>query len=76
MLKYFWKGALHGLILVTLGGAIGVPAVHAWLGAPSGLSAPSRVATNATAHRRAQKVVPVDWTATQLASANGLETRR
>jgi hypothetical protein len=59
MLKYFYIGALHGLILGLLGCAIVATGMQKSPRTEAGLSRPSKTAIDVTTHRRAQKVFPV-----------------
>jgi hypothetical protein len=58
MLKQFYKGALHGLILGLLGCAVLATGMHRWLPAEAGVSASSAATAAALTHRHAQKVFP------------------
>ena len=58
MMKHFYKGALHGLVLGMLGCAVLATGMHRWLPAEAGLSASSAATAAALTHRHAQKVFP------------------
>ena len=59
MLKYFYKGALHGLIIGLLGCAVIATGMYRWLPTQAGQSGPSRTGADGSAHRRAQRVLPM-----------------
>ena len=59
MLRCFYKGALHGLVLGMLGCGIIAAGLYKPLGSDEGISGPSKASTEGSAHRHAQKVFPI-----------------
>jgi len=59
MLKYFYKGALHGLILGLPGCVIVATGLQKPPRTEAGLSGPQKAAADMSTHRRAQKVFPL-----------------
>ncbi len=59
MLRYFYKGALHGLILGMLGCGIIAAGLYGTLRSDAEATAPSKTSMDASAHRHAQKVFPL-----------------
>jgi len=59
MLRYFYKGALHGLILGTLGCGIIAAGLYAPLGSDAGTPGLTKAATDASPQRHAQKIFPI-----------------
>ena len=59
MLRYFYRGALHGLILGTLACGIIAAGLHGTLRSEAEARAASKASIDASAHRHAQKVFPL-----------------
>ena len=59
MLKHFYKGALHGLIIGLLACAVLQTGMSHWLPVDAGSSAAAAASTAAATHRHAQKVFPM-----------------
>jgi hypothetical protein len=59
MLRYFYKGALHGLILGMLGCGLVAAGLYGPFRPEEGTPGSSKATVDDSAHRHAQKVFPV-----------------
>jgi hypothetical protein len=59
MLRCFYKGALHGLILGALGCGMIAAGLHGPLGSEAGTPDALKASTGTLEHRHAQKVFPM-----------------
>ena len=59
MLRYFYKGALHGLIFGMLGCGIVAAGLYGPLHPQAGTPGSSKATIDESAHRHAQKVFPI-----------------
>ena len=59
MLRYFYRGALHGLILGMLGCGIVATGLYGLPRSDAGVTGPAKAATDTASQRHAQKVFPL-----------------